>query len=123
MPTGQPDNTKTDGQVIAASGSGAKLGFLGSAALGNQSGTVFVTYTDGSIVQGPLGFTDWYFNDPAPGTDIVAMVPWNVPPEHPDQNHLVSVFYGSIPLDPSKTVRYVTLPANPNLHIFAMAIG
>ncbi len=123
VPTGQPDNTKTDGQVIAASGSGAKLGFLGSAALGNQSGTVFVTYTDGSIVQGMLGFTDWYFNDPAPGTDIVAMVPWNVPPEHPDQNHLVSIFYGSIPLDPSKTVRYVTLPANPNLHIFAMAIG
>jgi len=109
--------------VIAASGSGAKLGFLGSAAFATQSGTVFVTYTDGSIVQAPLAFADWYFNDPAPGTDIVVTVPWNVPPEHPDQDHPVSVFYGSIPLDPAKTVRYVTLPTNPNLHIFAMAVG
>jgi hypothetical protein len=123
VPTATPDNTATDGQVIAASGSGTMLGFLGAGALGNQSGTVFVTYTDGSIVQGPLGFTDWYFSDPAPGTDLVASVPWNVPPEHPDQDHPVSVFYGSIPLDPNKTVRFVTLPANRNLHIFAMAIG
>jgi hypothetical protein len=123
VPTATPDNTKTNGQVIAASGSGAKLGFLGSAAFGTQSGTVFVTYTDGSIAQAPLAFADWYFNDPAPGTDIVATVPWNVPPEHPDQDHPVSVFYGSIPLDPSKTVQYVTLPTNPNLHIFAMAVG
>lgn len=28
-----------------------------------------------------------------------------------------------IPLDPSKTVRFVTLPNNPDLHVFAMAIG
>jgi hypothetical protein len=26
-------------------------------------------------------------------------------------------------LDPSKTVRYVTLPINLNLHIFGLAIG
>jgi hypothetical protein len=123
VPTGEPDNTATDGQVIATSGSGAKLGFLGAAAFATQSGTVFLTYSDGSVVQAPLAFADWYFNDPAPGTDIVAMVPWNVPPEHPDQDHLVSVFYGSIPLDPSKTVRFVTLPTNRNLHIFAMAVG
>ena len=86
-------------------------------------GTVFITYDDGSIVQAPLAFRDWYFNDPLPGTEIVATVPWNVPPEHPDQDHPVSVFYAAIPLDPSKTVRFVTLPTNPNLHVFAPAIG
>ena len=90
---------------------------------GGQSGTVFVTYADGTVAHVQLTFADWYFNNPAPGTDIVATVPWNVPPEHPDQDHPVSVFYASLPLDPTKTVRFVTLPSNPNLHIFALAVG
>ncbi len=123
---GEPDNTATDGQVIAASGSGTKLGFLGAACCsptGGQSGTAFITYDDGSVIQAPLAFADWYFNNPLPGTDIVATVPWNVPPGHPDPDHPVSVFYGGIPLDPTKRVRFVTLPTNPNLHVFALAIG
>lgn len=49
--------------------------------------------------------------------------PWNVPPEVPDQEHEVSVYYGAIPVDPDKTVRFVTLPSNRDLHIFATAIG
>jgi Glycosyl hydrolase family 20, catalytic domain/Glycosyl hydrolase family 20, domain 2 len=123
---GEPDNTATDGQVIALAGQGAKLGVLGSACCaptGGQSGTVFVTYDDGSIVQIPLTFADWYFNDPAPGTEIFATVPWNVPPENPDQDHPVSIYYTALPLDSGKAVRFVTLPSNPNLHIFALAIG
>jgi hypothetical protein len=50
-------------------------------------------------------------------------VPWNVPPENADQDHPVSVYYAALPLDRSKTVRFVTLPANLNLHVFALAIG
>jgi hypothetical protein len=34
-----------------------------------------------------------------------------------------SVYYTALPLDPNKTVRFVTLPSNPNVHVFAMAIG
>jgi beta-glucosidase len=123
---GEPDNTATDGQVIAAAGSGTKLGFLGAAccaAAGGQSGTVFITYDDGSVVQAPLAFRDWFFNDPLPGTEVVATVPWNVPPGHPDPDHPVNVFYAAIPLDPTKTVRFVTLPTNRDLHIFAVSIG
>ena len=123
---GEPDNTATDGQVIAASAGGTKLGLLGAAccaAAGGQSGTVFITYDDGSVVQAPLAFRDWFFSDPLPGTELVVTVPWNVPAGHPDPDHPVGVFYAAIPLDPAKTVRFVTLPSNPNLHIFAMAIG
>ena len=87
------------------------------------SGTVFITYTDGTIAQAQLTFADWYFNTPAPGTDIVATVPWNVGPENADQDHPVSVFYAGLPVDPTKTVRFVTLPSNPDLHVFAMAVG
>jgi hypothetical protein len=123
---GEPDNTATGGQVIAASGSGTKLGVLGAACCaptGGQSGTAFITYDDGSVVQAPLAFADWWTNNPLPGTDIAATVPWNVAPGNPEQDHPVSVYYAAIPLDPNKTVRFVTLPTNPNLHIFAIAIG
>jgi hypothetical protein len=118
-----PDNVATDGQVIAASGTGTKLGILGSAAVGTQSGTAYITYTDGSVVRAPLSFADWWTNDPVPGTDIVSSSPWNVPPEVPDQEHQVSVYYSAIPLNPAKTVRFVTLPTNRDLHVFATAIG
>jgi beta-glucosidase len=123
---GEPDNVATDGQVISASGSGTKLGFLGAACCaptGGQSGTAFITYDDGSVVQAPLAFADWWTNSPLPGTDIAATVPWNVSPQNPDQDHPVSIYYAALPLDPSKTVRFVTLPSNLNLHVFAMAVG
>jgi len=123
---GEPDNTATDGQVIALTGAGTKLGIVGSACCsptGGQSGTVFITYVDGTIAQAQLTFADWYFNSPAPGTEIVATVPWNVGPENTDQDHPVSVFYAGLPVDPTKTVRFVTLPSNPDLHVFAMAVG
>ena len=54
---------------------------------------------------------------------MAATVPWNVPAGHPDPDHPVSVFYGAIPLDSTKTVRFVMLPTNPDLRVFAMAIG
>jgi Glycosyl hydrolase family 20, catalytic domain/Glycosyl hydrolase family 20, domain 2/NPCBM-associated, NEW3 domain of alpha-galactosidase len=123
---GEPDNTATDGQVIAASGSGTKLGLLGAACCaptGGQSGTAFITYDDGSVVRALLAFADWWTNTPLPGTEILVTVPWNVPPENPDQNHPVSVYYTALPLDPSKTVRFVTFPTNLDLHVFALAIG
>ncbi len=123
---GEPDNTATDGQVIALSGTGTKLGIVGSACCspsGGQSGTVFITYQDGTVDQAQLTFADWYFNNPAPGTDIVATVPWNVGPENTDQDHPVSVFYAGLPIDPAKSVRFVTLPSNLDLHVFAIAVG
>jgi hypothetical protein len=47
--------------------------------------------------------------------------------EHPGRtprpDHPVSVYYTAIPLDPSKTVRFITLPTDQDLHVFALAIG
>jgi hypothetical protein len=34
--------------------------------------------------------------------------------------HPVSVHYTAIPLNPAKTVRFITLPTNPDLHPFAI---
>ena len=35
----------------------------------------------------------------------------------------VSVYFTALPLDPGKTVRFITLPTNSSLHVFAVAIG
>ena len=75
VPPAQLDNTATDGQVIATSGSGAKIGFLGAGCCGIQTGTLYITYTDGSIARAPLTFADWWTDQPVPGSDIVATSP------------------------------------------------
>jgi beta-glucosidase len=124
VPPGQPDNTVTGGQVIAASGSGAKIGFFGAGANGTQAGSVTVAYTDGTMLQAPLTFADWYSDVAAPGGDIVATAPWNEPPTNQfNPGHPVSVYYAAIPLSAGKTLRWVILPTNAGMHIFAMAVG
>ncbi|WP_212915059.1 GH92 family glycosyl hydrolase [Streptomyces sp. TS71-3] len=61
---GDPDNVEVvgGGQVLdvrAGSEGATQLSFLGSAAEGNASGTITLTYTDGTTQQATLGFSDW----------------------------------------------------------------
>ena len=53
----------------------------------------------------------------------MATTPWNIPAGLPDPDHPVSVHYTATPLDPAKTVQFITLPNDPDLHLFAMAVG
>jgi len=118
------------GQTIAVSGSGSKLGFLGAGDYGTASGTGTVTYTDGSTQPFTLTFSDWWANSASGGGDILTSAAYiNTP--NGRQNQKVSVYYASVPLDPGKAVRYVTLPDVSNgaaqgqtaMHVFALAIG
>jgi beta-glucosidase len=128
---GAPDNVIADGQIIDISGSGTDLGFLGAAGFGAASGTGTITYTDGSTQSFGLAMADWYNNAAVAGGEIATTTTsWNS--SSPTQvQHPVSIYFASVPLDPSKTVASVTLPTvstgvgdNVNaMHIFAMAIG
>ena len=122
---GQPDNVSTSGQVVNVTGTGSQLAFLGAGAFGTQTGPVTVTYTDGSTSTGTLTMPDWYADAAVTGSQLVATAPhWNIPagstlpPDHP-----VSVYLTTVPLTAGKTVAYVTLPSDSNLHIFATAFG
>ncbi|HEY4464733.1 MAG TPA: glycoside hydrolase family 3 C-terminal domain-containing protein [Streptosporangiaceae bacterium] len=122
---GQADNVTTSGQVVNVTGTGSQLAFLGAGAFGTQTGTVTVTYTDGSTSTGTLTMPDWYADAAVTGSQLVATAPhWNIPagstlpPDHP-----VSVYLTAVPLTAGKTVAYVTLPSNSGLHIFATAFG
>jgi beta-glucosidase len=118
---GASDEVSAEGQVIDLNGqSGSQLGFLGAGTFGTQGGPVTVTYTDGSTQTAALGLADWFADSAAPGTTIAASGPWNVPPSQSSSFglHTVAIYYQQIPVNPAKTIASVTLPDNPQLHLF-----
>jgi beta-glucosidase len=124
VPAGQADVVTTSGQIVAQSGSGSTLAFLAVGTNGTQSGTVTVTYTDGSTSSGTITAADWYNNAAVPGCTLVVTAPyWNRPVGSTlDPNHHVSLYATSVPLSVGKQIAYVTLPNNGRLHIFATAL-
>ncbi len=124
------DNVVADGQTIALSGTGNTLGVVAAvsyAGANSYGGSFTVTYTDGSTTTGTLDFGDWADNSPVAGTDLLATASGT----GSGLSAPVALYYGSIALDPAKTVASVTLPsvgakAAPNvpaLHIFDLTVG
>ncbi|WP_163513595.1 beta-galactosidase [Fodinicola acaciae] len=126
---GQPDNTAANGQIIALNGKGASLGFLGASNSGSPRGLATVFYADGSSQTVTIGLDDFWFD--AGGSNIaVANLPYlNSPTGHYD--HTVHVFAATAPIDASKQVVAVRLPAisagsqghSTAMHVFAIGVG
>ena len=68
---------------------------------------------------------DWYADAATAGDEFVATTPhWNIPAGSTlDPNHQVSVYLSAMPLTAGKTVAWVTLPNDPDMHIFSAAFG
>ena len=120
---GSFDNARAEGQTIDVPGSGSVLGFLGAGGFGTQSGTITITYTDGTTQTATLSFADWYADSAVSGGTVVATVPWNDSPGSTLGAHQVSIYSATVPLAAGKTVASVTLPTNFDMHIFAIAAG
>ncbi|MGC5165467.1 GH92 family glycosyl hydrolase [Luteimicrobium sp. DT211] len=131
---GSPDNVVAGGgdQVLdlSASSKGAtKLAFLGSASEGQASGTVTLTYTDGSTQTATVGFSDWTLGGgggaPQFGNVIALQTAYR------DQSGLgkdpvkTDIFATApIALTAGKQLQSVTLPTTVDggdLHVFAVA--
>jgi len=128
---GSPDDVVADGQAIPLSGSGTKLGFLGTGDYGTATGTATIVYSDGSTQQFGLSLADWWANQAAPGGDILTTSSYVNLASGPKQQQ-ASVYFASVPLEAGKTVQYVILPPDVSqgatsgrtqMHIFAAAIG
>jgi glucoamylase len=129
---GQPDNALADGQAVAVHGRGNTLGLAATSTGGATSGTLTVTYTDGTAATATVNVANWVSTTAAPApaggeSDLLATTGgWN-----PGGSTPVSLSYLSVPLSPAKTVASVTLPAvgdsvghtTPALHVFALAVG
>jgi beta-glucosidase len=122
--SGKPDTITTAGQILVQGGSGSNLSFLAAGTNGTQSGTVTVTYTDGTTSSGTITAADWYANAAVAGCTLVATAPyWNIPANTTEPAiHPVSLYSTSVPLTAGKTIAYVSLPNNGRLHIFATSV-
>jgi hypothetical protein len=122
---GQPDNYTAGGQVLDLSSRPAgasKLTFLGSSSGGSTSGTVTITYTDGSTTTADLGLTDW-----AVGVKYGNVVA--VTTDHRNSPGGAQALFASAPiaLNTAKRIKSVTLPStftgNGKMHVFAVSVG
>jgi len=120
---GTADNVAASGEGITVSGSGTSLAFLG-AETGAVSGPVTVTYTDGSTSSGTLGFPNWCCTAPtAYGAQVAITTDHRDTPTGPaDYGTSYQVFSNTVPLTAGKTVRSVTLPDQPAIHVFALSV-
>lgn len=125
VPAGTKDNVSSAGQAVSLAGQGSELVFLGSGVGSGATGKATVFYTDGTSTTGSFGFPNWSF-DPADahGATLVRSTDGrNRPDGYGNATVKYRVFAHSIALDPSRTVDFVVLPANGNVHLFDMAIA
>ncbi|TCO57295.1 GH92 family glycosyl hydrolase [Actinocrispum wychmicini] len=130
---GEPDNVVAAGQtiVVTAPAGATKLALLGSAANGSASGTLTVTYTDGTTQQAAVGFSDWTLGGggqtPSFGNRIAAASQYRNSVNGNTQGITTYVFATApIGLDATKQIRSVTLPGSVSggsLHVFALTAG
>jgi beta-glucosidase-like glycosyl hydrolase len=128
--TGQPDNIVAGGQAVEITGSGGRLGFVGTSTFGTTSGSGTIVYTDGTTQTYALALSDWWAGSPAQGSDFAAATPY-LNNGGGQQNQTVHLSAATVDLLPGKTVRAITLPDvsrtqvdhQVGMHLFSVAIG
>ncbi|GID10390.1 beta-N-acetylhexosaminidase [Actinocatenispora rupis] len=125
----RPDNALANGQTIALSGKGSRLGLLTSSSFGPLSGTGTVTYTDGSTTSFTVDDPDWTVW-PVPADATLAVTTEYRNYQGSQVPHHADVFLHTVPLDPGRTVAAVTLPPvgtrtlwTPALHVWSVTVG
>ncbi|MEU5594837.1 lectin [Streptomyces sp. NPDC020298] len=135
--SGQPDNLEMAGQTIPMpdATSGSSLGLLGAAANAptdgsGVSGTLTVTYTDGTASQATVGFSDWTLggggSKPRPDDTTAVATSYRNTASGGRDGVKTYVFATKVPLDPSKQVASITLPVTGSTgtaHLFAYGFG
>ena len=129
VPAGTDDNTVAGNQWIDLSGSGSTLGFLISGSNGPVTGTGEILYTDGSTQSYTLTSPDWFSTTPPSGGAVAISSAYQNRQGNTTYQHSGDIFSVTVPLDPTKTVATVILPAVgtlavgvPALHVFALTI-
>lgn len=135
--SGQLDNLEMAGQTIPmpAGTSGKALGLLGTAANAptdgsGVSGTMTVTYTDGTTTKATVGFSDWTLNagssKPIAGDTTAVTTGYRNTGSGGRDGVKTYVFATKVPLDASKQVASITLPVTGSTgtdHLFAYGFG
>ena len=117
---GRADNAVAAGQAITLRGSGTALALIVAATNGDATGEGTINYADGSHAVYQVDAPDWVsgVND----TKTLTLPHWNTPSGAAFVN--TKLYPVLAPINPSRTVRSVTLPTTTGgqLHVFALAL-
>ncbi|SEP07209.1 Lysophospholipase L1 [Actinacidiphila rubida] len=103
--------------ALASSG----LRVLAAASGGAVDDVATVTYADGSTAALPLHFSDWAAG-PQSGEDVAVAAPYRYRAGAGRDGPAVDVYARTLPLDPAKAVRSITLPDQARLKLFALTL-
>ncbi|KPI21132.1 alpha-1,2-mannosidase [Actinobacteria bacterium OK074] len=129
---GDPDNIVVGGgdQVLDAPGNApgaTKLALLGSSSNGPSTGTLTLTYTDGTTQQVAVGFSDWTLGggsqQPSYGNTVAVRTKYRLYGGTDDVDTCVFAT-APITLAAGKTLASVTLPSSTSggrMHVFGLA--
>jgi hypothetical protein len=122
-PTNAPDAVANTTITLPA-GHYASLNMLGALVNGNvsTSSTFVVTYTDNTTTTVTQSLSDWVFPLNYPGESVLTCVPYRDTSSGGRDAHLTCVFGYQIPLDSTKIVQSIQLPATRNNVFLAMAL-
>lgn len=124
-PAGDPDNVAAAGQAVAldAPAGASSLDLLASATDGSSTGTVTVTYSDGSTASLPMAVTDWAAGGAQPGNTAAVSVPYRNCGCGSTVYGTTTVYSVTVPINPALGVTKVTLPGDTapgEIHVFAL---
>ena len=121
---GSNDVVSAAGQAIALpSGYFGSLKILATAVNGNQPNQAFVvTYTDGTTATITQSISDWYTPQGYAGESTAATTAYRDTSSGGRDGRTFLLYDYSLPLDPTKEVRSITLPADGNVEVLGAAL-
>ncbi|QFU92227.1 GH92 family glycosyl hydrolase [Amycolatopsis sp. YIM 10] len=122
-PTGTaPNFVEARGQgVLLPAGKHEALRLVSASHNGPVTIAVNVQYTDGTGAELPVAVGDWAGSAPE-GTTVALELPHRIKAGQGVDGPPVRLFAQSLPLDPAKTVRSVTLPDDPRVELYAITL-
>jgi predicted alpha-1,6-mannanase (GH76 family) len=130
VPYEAPSTSATDANFVEGNGQPLVLGggsyavahVLGATHGGNVDTTATVLYTDGSTASVPLRLTDWA-SGPAFGNTKAIPMAYRIKAGKGQDGPPVSIFATTMALDASKTVRWIVMPSDPRVEVYALTLG
>ena len=124
-PVGANDVVTAHGGTVALpTGAHASLWLLGAAIDGSQKAQAFtVSYTDGTSQSLVQNMSDWFQPEGFPGESRAVRMPYRVLATGEKDPRTFCVYSYGFTLDPTKTVKSLTLPDNGNVKILAVTLA
>ena len=123
-PAGANDVVSAAGQTIALpSGNDGALKLLATGVNGSQANQTFtVTYTDGTTATFMQSISDWAIPQGYAGESAALATSYRDTSGGTEQGGTFRIYEYTFALDPSKTVRSLTLPVDANVEILAIDV-